>query len=103
MTQDSRSESGLSRRAAILAGIAGTAGTASLVEASTPSRPHLGSRTPAVDPNRDEVAEGAPRLAQHIRSSAKFIKVSAMAYGCGGSAMARSGSATLAAPSCSAE
>lgn len=30
---------------------------------------------------RDEVAEGAPRLAQHIRSSAKFVKVSAMAYG----------------------
>jgi hypothetical protein len=38
-------------------------------------------KAPAVDPNRDEVAEGAPRLAQHIRSSAKFIKVSAMAYG----------------------
>ena len=35
---------------------------------------------PAVDPNRDEVAEGAPRLAQHIMSAAKFNKVAAMAY-----------------------
>ena len=38
-------------------------------------------QAPIVDPNRDDVTEGAPRLAQHIRSSGKFIKVSAMAYG----------------------
>tara|TARA_B110001452_G_scaffold253084_1_gene243442 strand:+ start:24 stop:1229 length:1206 start_codon:yes stop_codon:yes gene_type:complete len=36
---------------------------------------------PPAAADRDEVAEGAPRLAQHIRSSAKFVKVSAMAYG----------------------
>ena len=35
---------------------------------------------PAPDPNRDEVAEGAPRLAAHITSAAKFNKVAAMAY-----------------------
>ena len=32
------------------------------------------------DPNRDEVADGAPRLAQHIQSASKFNKVAAMAY-----------------------
>ena len=31
-------------------------------------------------PPRDEVLEGAPRLAQHIKSAAKFTKVAAMAY-----------------------
>ena len=35
---------------------------------------------PAPDPTRDEVAEGAPRLAEHIKSAAKFNKVAAMAY-----------------------
>ena len=35
---------------------------------------------PAKDPNRDEVLEGAPRLAQHIASASKFNKVAAMAY-----------------------
>ena len=34
----------------------------------------------APDPKRDEVAEGAPRLAEHIKSNAKFNKVAAMAY-----------------------
>ena len=34
----------------------------------------------AKDPHRDEVADGAPRLAQHITSASKFNKVAAMAF-----------------------
>lgn len=53
------------------------------VEESEAKRPKLepvASSKPPVDPNRDSVLDGAPRLAQHIRTSSKFIKVAGMAY-----------------------
>ena len=53
------------------------------VEESQAKRPKLEpppSAKPAVDPNRDSVLDGAPRLAQHIRTSSKFVKVAGMAY-----------------------
>ena len=52
------------------------------IEESQAKRPKLEpvpARAP-VDPNRDSVVDGAPRLAQHIRTSSKFIKVAGMAY-----------------------
>ena len=52
------------------------------LEESQAKRPKLEpvpTRAP-VDPNRDQVVEGAPRLAQHIRTSSKFVKVAGMAY-----------------------
>ena len=53
------------------------------VEESQAKRPKLEpppSAKPPVDPNRDSVLDGAPRLAQHIRTSSKFVKVAGMAY-----------------------
>jgi hypothetical protein len=52
------------------------------IEESQAKRPKLEpvpARAP-VDPNRDQVVDGAPRLAQHIRTSSKFVKVAGMAY-----------------------
>ena len=48
-------------------------------ESQRPKLEPVPTRAP-VDPNRDQVVEGAPRLAQHIRTSSKFIKVAGMAY-----------------------
>ena len=54
---------------------AGGSASPSSASAAAPAAP-----APVVDPNRDEVAEAAPRLAQHIASAAKFNKVAAMAW-----------------------
>lgn len=57
-------------------GSSSAAGTAATIAAPATAAP----AAPAKDPNRDEVAEGAPRLAEHIKSNAKFNKVAAMCF-----------------------
>ena len=49
-------------------------------DSSSAAAPGAPASTSDPDPDRDEIAEAAPRLAQHIRSAAKFNKVAAMAF-----------------------
>lgn len=59
-----------------------TADAAAAASTSKPAAPAAAPTADArpTDDGRDEIIEAAPRLAQHIASSAKFTKVAAMAY-----------------------